>query len=432
MKIRRKSNSINTNENENEENFMERNNSNDDNDTLSQQLSVDLLQRMRNYMKSFDMDISIIQSIEQSMVSVSIVDDMVLAEVFCAVCQNDRTKKRKINGKRVFYKGGEGSKYWVLSNFGQHLKNVHKLNSRSRANESIDVAQEEKETKNGSLLTDGVVDAVPENNVPCTSVDTGNNIPKELNDEKLALAHNFSVEYIDIELKQKTNVSEVMYSQISSQITRMLEKTLLNNDDTTEMSVNLKKSMSLKIAEIDRDGNCLFSSIVHQLFCLKLQSDEHSQETKQLRKNVVEYISSHYSSFKFALQGRVYEEINPQSIRDMDKECKSILNDYLPRDYVFWGGAESLKAIQGMYHVNILTFEENGLCSFNENFDTTYPRTLILAFRSNRPRKKNRDSMAAYNHYDSVCDISSNAILNSISHLAKAYENSNTVFDTTL
>lgn len=137
--------------NEHGEDCMDEEIFDDDDDALRKQLSASLFERLKIYMKSLDIDNSIIDSTEQNIVSVKIVDDMVVAEVFCAVCHNDLTKKRKLKAKRVFYKGGEGSKYWVLSNFGQYLKNVHKLNSCSQANEASDSAIQINLNENESL-----------------------------------------------------------------------------------------------------------------------------------------------------------------------------------------------------------------------------------------------------------------------------------------
>lgn len=350
----------------------------DGDETICRNLSVGLFQRVKNYMQTFDIDDSIIQRIKPNIVSVKIVEDLVVAEVFCAVCQNDDTKRGKMKGKRVYYKGGEGSRFWVLSNFGQHLKNVHKLTSRSI--------------------------------------------------EELALAHNFSVEYESVDTHTHTTIgSNDMYNQITTQIRTIVEATLSNNDATEQMFYELiaNAPQPLKIATIVGNGDCLFSSMAHQLFSPKINSTEHINATKNLRKCVVEYISQHYESFKFELQGRVYEEINAESITDLDKERRDILEKYLPLDG-YWGGTESLKAIQQMHHVNILIFREHGLCYFFNNFNEEYTRTLILAFRISNPNSNN------YDHYDSVCDISSNEILNSIKYLLNASQKQDMIFDDTL
>lgn len=277
-------------------------------------------------MKSFDIDNSVINSITQNIVSVRIVDDLVFAEVFCAVCQKDESVKRKMKAKRVFYKGGEGS------NFGQHLKNVHKLNFRSQASETSDGADEINVNEGESLPLDSAAqlnNALEQNNEVIIENDaTNNDALNELNDEKLALNHNFSVEYVEVE-SDHTKVSNIIFNQISSQIREMVHATLSHNDSLEQMDFNLGdvESPSLKIAEIPGDGSCLFGSIAHQLFRHKINSNEHTRATKQLRKSVVDHISSHYSSFQFELKGRVYESINPTSIVDLSKECKIILQE---------------------------------------------------------------------------------------------------------
>lgn len=113
------------------------------------------------------------------------------------------------------------------------------------------------------------------------------------------------------------------------------------------MTLNLcsAKPRLLKTAIIARDGSCMFGTIVHQLSMHKINSNEHIQATQELRKSVVEHISRHNTSFEFAIQGRFYDNINPESIKDLSKECKVILKEYLHMDY-YWGGPETLKAVQ--------------------------------------------------------------------------------------
>lgn len=384
-----------------------------DDDDLCHQLSANLFERMKVYMETFGTDDAIMQKIDSNIVSVKIVDELIIAEVLCAVCQHDPTKKRKLKGKRVFYKGGEGSKYWVLSNFGQHLKNVHKMTSRLFVNEQSDETPEEN-NQNGSEPLN--FDALVKKEVTTS-------------DEKLALAHNFSVEYIEnLENSEQTTSPDnpnVIYDQITAQIRKMVEATLLNNDSMKQMifQLNEDRYQQLKIAEVAANGSCLFASIVHQLFAEKIGSRKHIRTTDQLRVNVCKYITRNYSSFKHELQGRVYEEINASLITDLNKECKDILEQYMPmRDY--WGGSETLKAVQEIYNVNILIFNERDTCYFFNQFNEANTRTLILAFRFTNSNERN--------HYDSVCDISSQEILNSIKFLSTKPQEGNAYIDQTL
>lgn len=405
--------------------------SGDEDGVLCRQLSASLLEKLIDYMQHFDINDSIIQKINLNFVSVKIIDGVVIAEVLCAVCQNDPKKQRKLKGKKIFYKDGIGSKYWVLSNFGEHLKKVHKLNVRSLANVSSVDAKEEDAILNESLPRNAIIISLEKNNNDILSGDaTAKTISVLTNDEKLALAHNFSVEYVDVTVDSTpqatiSNGPNVIFNQITSQIRTMLEATLSHNDHTEQMDFELMEheSQSLKIATIARDGSCLFGSLAHQLFAHQISSNQHIETTKQLRMNVVEYISHHYKSFEFELKGRVYEEVNAASITDLDKECKMILENCLPLDK-YWGGAETLKAVQEMYHVNILIFNEHGTCFFFNHFNEANTRTLILAFRFTVSNERD--------HYDSVCDISSNEILNSISCILNTLQKSNDIFDHTL
>lgn len=229
-----------------------------------------------------------------------------------------------------------------------------------------------------------------------------------------------SAEYINAVDWSPKNVQDpnVLFHQIAKQIEKMLHATRSNNDNIESMAYELieNRPQSLKVAKIDPNGSCLFGSLVHQLFGLKLSSGKHIRATKRMRQEVVEHISENYSSFELALRYRAYEENDPDQIEDMRKECETILNVHLPRDN-YWGGSETMKAIQEMYRVNILIFNEHGTCYFFNGFKEVYKQILILAYRlGTRSMDHGRKS---YNHYDSVCDITSNEIWHLVEFLSK-------------
>lgn len=190
---------------EHEQGVNDDENFDDDADVYCQKLSAGLFKRVINYMESFDIDKSIIESIKPNIVSVKIVNGLVIAEVFCAVCQIDETKKRKSKAKRVFYKDGEGSNYWVLSNFGQHLKSVHKLKCESlddKKKMNTNVNSMNGDTQKNHDISPNAVSTV-------NTDDTENNISTLANDAKLALDHNFSVEYVDVKFDASDNAISV-------------------------------------------------------------------------------------------------------------------------------------------------------------------------------------------------------------------------------
>lgn len=400
----------------------------DDNSNVDcQELSVQLVRRLKQFLEQFNIEKSVIQMVNQSTVQVKIVDGTVHAEAFCIICQNNGTIKGKLKAKRVYYKNGESSKYWVLSNYNTHLKNVHKLQPRTQSsNESLINSDDHEFIDNGlgkknESSLNSVVNAncVPMNTVinqtsrdstVATTEQHQVEVDEFLKIEPMPLANNF-IPYLE------TNNQKVVFEQISVQITKMLEATLSHNENPMKMYFKLFEGNfnSLEVIEMDPDGSCLFYSLTHQLFGCKANSPEHKRKSRKLRKDVIQYITMHYSSFKFSLQGRVYDTVNPKQITDMDAECRFILNDCLCQTH-FYGGSETLKAVHEMYHVNILIFNEESDCSFVNQFIEKNERTLILAHRLNRNRQEDEDFN---NHYDTVCDISSNEILKSIEFMVQ-------------
>lgn len=415
----------------------------DENVALSTELSASLLQKLKTSMKSFGVDESIIQSMTHNSVAVKILDGNVAAEIFCALCQNDTTKKRKLKGKKVFYKNGENSKYWVLSNFKEHLKTVHKMtcNQSVQDTDAFDIENNDPsgDDSNGDSTMSTVMKKNKYSNHPLALASTS----QENMIDKMALSHNFTYELIDVEVVPPTSPqnsstqysdgqNDLMFDQITAQLRKMLAAALSNSDQTEEMVFALTESelQSSKVASIAPNGACIFGAIAHQLSGRKINGDHHVEATKQIRKDVVDYISGHYSSFQKELRERVYAEINPKSIEDIDKECKTFLYQHLPLDN-YWGGAETLKAVREIFKVNVLVLNERGTCHFFNYFNEEYKRTLILAYRL-RDKLAVQIDIDSYDHYDSVYDIPSDGILQIIELFNKREQRMNADFDHTL
>lgn len=231
-----------------------------------------------------------------------------------------------------------------------------------------------------------------------------------------------SVEFVNAVVLSPSDVlnADVLFNQISEQIDKMLKAATSNDEQTEEMQFELNESqpqsLSVKVVKIPPNGSCLFGSIVHQLFGHATNSDEHEKATKELRMNVVDYISKHYSSFEGALQSRVEDEINLREIEDNKKACQIFLNDYLSHPNC-WGGHETVQAVQEMYRVNILIFREQSTYNYFHRFNEPNTRLLILAYRLGN--KFNRNS---HNHYDSVCKIDADGIWHLAEFLSRRQE----------
>lgn len=414
----------------------------DNDDEYLQGLRDKLFQSLGNYLKSFVIQENVLEKFSQNNVSVAIVNGAIIGEVFCFICENghdEKTKKAKLKGKKVYYEVTNSSKFWVCSNFGKHLKNAHKIHKLDSAKDSSFCGNSSLVDKNSDAAND------TSNSIAGSSADSiSKNHTNEPKAEELALANNFSIEYVTVAVDPSneealgqltTDLGRNMFTQISEQIRKIFEAKLSNGDSTEEMFYNLLRidSDSLEVALVARDGNCLFRSIVHQLFGNKLNTVDQTQETRELRQKVVEHIGNHYSRYKFALQGRVYDEVDANEIQDLDEECKNILNNRLPLDY-YWGGSETFKAVREIYEVNILVFNENGVCFFANEFNVAFTRTLILAYRlkfqDDNDSSDEDDELR--DHYDSVCDISTTKMLSSINYLIDTLTRSNAYNDETL
>lgn len=367
-----------------------------------QLLSVELVQKLKKYLhRHFEIQESAIQQIDQNTVNVKSTASQIVAEIHCIFCENGGIK-------RVFYK--KERKYWVLSNYGQHLTSAHKMKRNSRNANPHELFLDED-------TNDADIEIKNENDVEKTQ--------------------HLEIEVVDVPLSTpnmpnlETNEDRLLFDQISAQISKVYETSLSQNALLEEVPFKLSDDEShlLLVTPMPKDGSCLFHSIAHQLFTHNASNAEHKRAAKKLRTDVVKHIKTNYSSFKQELQGRVYETVNEDQIENMNEECLFILNECLPNSD-FYGGAETVKAVRELYRVNILIFVEEGTCYFSNGFNATFERTLVLAFRLNPNRTEEHEEF--HNHYDSVCDISSEELLNSFNFLSQILKNANMNFDQTL
>lgn len=76
-----------------------------------------------------------------------------------------------------------------------------------------------------------------------------------------------------------------------------------------------------------------------------------------------------------------------------------------------YGGAETVKAISRMEHLNILVFCECGHVYFPMGFNSNYHKLIFFAYRLNGKSKTER------NHYDSVAEVDVNILCNLVKEL---------------
>lgn len=185
----------------------------------------------------------------------------------------------------------------------------------------------------------------------------------------------------------------------------MIGAAMLNDDQQEPMRFihNDKSLAKLTVAKISGDGNCLFAAIVHQIFRMPIDSDEHKAATIKLRLDVVEYILQHFDAFKYTLQDRIYEitKKKKHEIIDMAEECKNFVRNILSQNG-FWGGHECIVAASKIHSINIIVFDEQGNYYVAGDNKLNFDKTISIGYRGTV-----HDGKIIRCHYDSVTDISS-------------------------
>lgn len=211
--------------------------------------------------------------------------------------------------------------------------------------------------------------------------------------------------------------TDKLYRQFSAQNELLLAATLRNDEHKKFMPLEIdKRCMNINTVDIDGDGNCFFSAVIHQLQCVKINSDYHKTQTVELRKQAVTHIKNHFNNYKQALKLRL--------------NCKTEEVEELGRKFVaeklskngFWADTESFIAVANIFKVNILVFEEKGPFYFAPCYNSDYNRTIFLAYRR-FGTKGNEKKELKCNHYDSVCGIDENLLNKCVTDLSTKIDN---------
>lgn len=369
---------------------------NDINSTKSS-LKTKLTEQILRKMKMFAVPQSILDVFNESFVNVNVCENRdITGTVICVVCHTQSEHPENIKPKNVFCREKSGSKSWVISNFVTHLKRVH-----------------------SNFQLDKTAVIIPPTNQHLSNV-THENTESDEQTTDTRESINFSIESLsDFDGDEECRMEKILNHQISKHVINMWKIVTINGECLEIVRCNCDDGtiLTVEVAKIPMDGDCLFSSIAHQLFGNDLNSSEHQKSTNKLRADVVQFIQQHFKEFEFELQGHVYQlkenKLIPKinQIGDIHEACKYLLNECLIHPGC-WGGRESLKAIVSLYDVNIISFYENGPVDFLSAQQQT-DRNVIIAYRL----AGNDDEWR--NHYDSVCNISSTDIYNTVKIFCK-------------
>lgn len=330
--------------------------------STSMGLKNDLFEKTKKILKSFSDETSDEEThFNENMIDVIMNDDIVKAEAQCIFCMK-LGKTKKIN---VQYQASKNSYSWNFSNLKRHMETHAKHNKQVQSDISASFEAPSEQTVEHECV--------------------------EENDDG-----------------ETSQYEDIVFTQLSVQNLKMKNATFSHNESKQSFCFNMDHAVSgtVNISKIKADGNCMFGALAHQLFYLKLNSQEHKQFTSKLRQKTVEHIKLNFAEFAHDIKGRVFEMRG--KVDDIDKECTFFINFCLPKAG-FWGGIESLKAISEVYDVNILIFNENGDYYFAQPFNPNRDRIVSIAFRNavKQTKTENKDR----NHYDSVVEIFTEIIL---------------------
>lgn len=342
----------------------------------------------------------------------------ITGRVDCVFCANKNSAMKKTFS--VYF----DSTYWVVSNFEKHLKKSHSIEasksssehnniqSLGEMNRSINstivkikiepVENDEKESSPQIIEIDG--DSIDD----VDGVFTEENIDVEVISQ--TESDHDSLENDENITHEEITQDNFIYSQICDQESKIRSLVLTNGESEYDMPVqfsdDISSAGSIKVVAIKPDGNCLFGSLVHQLFYTKLGSENHYSLTNKLREEVVTHINSNLEFFQVSINGRIYDENKSKAKltkEQLKKKNEDFLSERLPKSGT-WGGAETILAVQQLYEVNIVILNESGTSYVIGDFNFNYEKCALIAYGYYGPKKRLKKE-AKRNHYNSVSKV---------------------------
>lgn len=366
-------------------------------------LTNELYKKVINCLNTYGVDVT---GCEKNMVKVD--SSGAYGNIKCILCDDSNEKE---NTKRVtYYQPANRTAYWVLSNFTKHLEKIHKLNTTrtKKTNKKLKTNADSNEHCDGDSCNETHVE-FPLSET--SQVDLKCNL---LNESAIELENeNYSLEIVEVEISKPAMLPEEisnswLYSQIGDQIRKMIAAQLTHSECTEQMEFQNKNQAAriIYIIKILGDGNCLFTSLAHQLWPTATTSQECKKNAIKLRAAVVEHILANIQSYQMFIEEYLHEiESLKTDGATLETKCKMWVRHILSRQGS-WAGIETIKAVSHIYGVNVVTFNECGIVQMVQAAKEHYDRTILLAYRFYLDGNERK-----YNHYDSVCDMDSDTIL---------------------
>lgn len=344
----------------------------------------------------FGVPASTVELFDESFISIVNENSKITGNVVCIVCHEQSENIENVKPKQVYCRG----KSWVISNLMKHFKRAHPQLVRQKninINTMENAVDIEKKISIGKQFTEYVtVEEV----------------------DPMTFEMNYSTKSLEDFIASETSEMEKKFNdEISTQLIKMWTAVTQygeSHEQKVKCMCDSGVSVSFDVANILKDGDCLFGALAHQIYRNNLNSVEHQEATRKLRQDVVDYINTNYEEFQQYLQGHVYdlheaghsELYGLHEIDDMDLKCKHLLNELLINPG-FWASGESLRAIACLHDVNIIVFYENGpIYAVNKTGELS-KQTVVIAYRKTR------------NHYDSVYSMSATDIYTTAKYISE-------------
>lgn len=150
------------------------------------------------------------------------------------------------------------------------------------------------------------------------------------------------------------------------------------------------------IQRIAGDGNCLFSSVAHQIFQYDVRSNMHASLTQTLREMAVEFLDQHYSNedIRTLVRLRVDDEFPCAKGNNEYVIFKNFLHT-LATDGIF-GASESLLALATIFKCEIMILREQGYDTTVTSDETDTNLRIQIVYRGTVNNWNHYDSFVAY------------------------------------
>lgn len=392
-------------------------------------LEQNLLARSKTMFDTFKVQFPNLESfrdITEKCITVNIEDDgKCKGVVSCIFCHEDQPTVNV----RVSYQNNDKAGSWILSNLSKHISKHHtstegnpvrKRNIKTMVDDSQIVRKIKRSStrKNTKQHKKEISDLSHSNAFDDVPTQENNNQYRLQPPKKRTTLLSLKIEPIydrteinAIPNEDNEDLQDFFYLQLSTQNIQMTNAIISNKEKVFSFFIRLNLSENtssdeIKCCSINGDGNCIFGSCAHQLYQNKINSTEHKDFARELRKRSTEFIEANILQYIHFLKGRIRDEdqengMIPQKFADnsvlLTKSLNFVKNDLTKDGY--WAGTESLRALSELHKINILIINGNGTCNMVQNLNKSYDRAITLAFRGN-------------NHYDSVVGMSSRTILN--------------------